>query len=265
MHPDDRTALLLTLNTILANTQEAATQASNANSDTTTIRNDLDTLLVSTAGAETDRAAVRTDINEIATNSATARTTATTLESDADALESDFDSLVAQIDAHVDSFLSADCKANLIDVPVLTLDSDGFYVVPTQGLLGSLQTFLDAKKEVTQVIKVVGADYLLVQPTIVANVGVIQGYSEATIRSQVEAAFLGVLKNRLFGAPLNLSELYGPTAPDSGAIDGVSFINILITAPALKLDSDGNLDIASFEVVTRGTFAITSEIDEGTV
>lgn len=265
MDATDRTDLLKTLNTILANTTEAATQAGLANSDTTTIRNELDALLVSAAGAETDRAAIRVDIDEIATDSTTARTTATTLESDADALETDFDSLVTQIDAHVGAFLSADCKANLIDVPVLTLDSDGFYVTPTQGLLGSLQTFLDAKKEVTQVVKVVGADYLLVQPTIVANVGVIQGFSEATIRSQVEAAFLGVLKNRVFGAPLNLSELYGPTAPDSGAIEGVSFINISITAPALKLDTDGNLEVFDFEVVTRGTFTITSEIDEGTV
>jgi hypothetical protein len=265
VHADDRAYLLKTLNTALANTQEAATQAGTANSDTTTIRNELDTLLVSSADAEAQRAVIRTAVDEIAVDSATVRTTAVTLESDAEALEDNFDALITAIDTHVDSFLSADCKVNLIDVPVLTLDSDGFYVAPTQGLLASLQKFLDAKKEVTQVVKVVGANSLLVLPTIVANVGVIQGYSESSIRSQVEAAFLGVLKNRAFGAPLNLSELYGPTSPDSGSIEGVSFINISITEPSTKLDPDGNLEVEDFEVVTRGTFSISSEIDAGTV
>jgi hypothetical protein len=265
LHADDRDYLLKNLNTVLANSQEAAIQASTANSDTTTIRQDMDNLIETKGTGETLRASIRTDIDGIETDSATIRTTMTTLLADSVASEDNFDSLVAQIDAHVDSFLSADCKANLIDVPVLTLDSDGFYVAPTQGLLTSLQRFLDAKKEVTQVIKVVGADYLLARPTIVANIGVIQGYSESSIRSQVEATFLGVLKARAFGAPLNLSELYGPTSPSSGVIEGVSFINISITEPSGSLDSDGNLNVELFEVVTRGTMTITSEIDQGTV
>jgi hypothetical protein len=265
LHATDRDYLLKNLNTILANAQESAVQASTANADTTTIRQDMDNLLETKGTGETLRASVRADIDGIATDSTTIRTTMTTLLADSVAIEDNFDSLIAQVDAHVDSFLSADCKANLIDVPVLTLDSDGFYVAPTQGLLTSLQRFLDAKKEVTQVIKVVGADYLLVRPTIVSNVGVIQGYSESSIRSQVEAAFLGVLKARAFGAPLNLSELYGPTSPASGSIEGVSFINISITEPSGNLDSGGNLDVELFEVVTRGTLTITSEIDAGTV
>ena len=265
LHATDRDYLLKNLNTVLANAQESAIQASTANADTTTIRQDMDNLIETKGTGETLRASIRTDIDGIATDSTTIRATMTTLLVDSVALEDNFDSLLAQVDAHVDSFLSADCKANLIDVPVLTLDSDGFYVAPTQGLLTSLQRFLDAKKEVTQVIKVVGADYLLVRPTITANVGVIQGYSESSIRSQVEAAFLSVLKARAFGAPLNLSELYGPTSPASGTIEGVSFINILITEPSGSLDSGGNLNVEQFEVVTRGTLTITSEIDAGTV
>jgi hypothetical protein len=166
------------------------------------------------------------------------------------------------VEVHVDSFLSNECKSNLIEVPVLTLDSEGFYVVPTNGLQKSLQAYLDGAKEVTQVVKVTGVSSLLVAADISVLVGVLTGYNEATVRSQVEAAILNVLRKRAFGNKLRLSELYAPVAPelDNVPIEGVEYVNIEITGPTDHLDVDGGLAVSEYEVVTRGTISVTSEV-----
>ena len=171
-------------------------------------------------------------------------------------------SQTSDVATHVDSFLSNECKSNLIEVPVLTLDSEGFYVVPTLGLQKSLQAYLDNAKEVTQVVKVTGVSSLLVAADVSCLVGVLTGYNEATVRSQVEAAILGVLKGRAFGAKLRLSELYAPTAPEAGdvPIEGVEYVHIEITGPADHLDTDGGLKASDYEVITRGTITVTSEV-----
>ena len=165
---------------------------------------------------------------------------------------------------HVDAFLSNECQSNLVEVPVLTLDSEGFYVVPTIGLQQSLQGYLDARKEVTQVVKVTGASNLLVAAEITALVGILSGFNEATVRSQVEAEILGVLRGRKFGATLRLSELYAPIAPEADdiKIDGVEYVNIAIVGPSVLVDVDGNLPAEDFEVVTRGTITVSSVVVE---
>ena len=67
-----------------------------------------------------------------------------------------------------------------------------------------------------------------------------------------------VLKNREFNQPLRLSSpdtgdgLYDLTNP----IDGIDYVNIEITGPVGKLDTEGNLIPAELEVITKGTVTI---------
>ena len=214
--------------------------------------------------SETLRAAIRVSLDDIETEAGVIGVTATTLKDDVEDIGVETASLTVDVSNHVDSFLSNECKSNLVEVPVLTLDSEGFYVVPTLGLQRSLQSYLDQKKEVTQVVKVIGASNLLVEADITVLVGILTGFNEATVRSQVEAEILGVLRGRKFGSALRLSELYAPVAPDDEAsdIDGVEYANIKIVGPASRVDVDGNLPINDFEVVTRGTITVTSEVVE---
>lgn len=163
--------------------------------------------------------------------------------------------LTYDINQHVNAFLSADCKANLVLVPVLTVDADGFYVVPTNGLMKSLQTYLDKNKEVSQVVKVTGASDYLVPANLDVKCGILTGFVQATVIAQVQAALLGVLRGRSFGATLNLDELYGPIAPSTGSIQGLHSVNIKITNATV--DVDGNLPVTSSQVVTRGTMNVT--------
>lgn len=211
-------------------------------------------------GAKGYRESIRTNTQQVeaATNTATAAVE--TLSSDVAAIDNTFSDLADEIYAHVDSFLSSDCRANLVEVPVLTLDSDGFYAVPTISLMKALQAWLDSKKEVTQVVKVVGDGSVLIRADIYVDIGVYPGYVEGTIRSQVEAAILGVLRGRRFGDDLQLSELYWVVQPETSGIAGIEHVNIEITGPAGKVDSQGNLVAAQYEVITRGTITVVSTV-----
>jgi len=245
-----------------ARNSEVTTQAGTILANTTSITTELDVINAKADSSETLRASIRTDIDSIETSNTSLKSTATTLDTDIDDISDDVTTLTTDISDHVDSFLSNECQSNLIEVPVLTFDSEGFYVVPTIGLQSSLQRYLDAAKEVTQVVKVTGASNLLVAASITAHVGILTGFNESSVRSQVEAEILGVLRGRKFGVTLRLSELYAPIAPapDDVKIDGVDFVNIKIVGPVTLIDSDGNLPVQDFEVVTRGTITVTSEV-----
>lgn len=255
-----KTALTDMVNVIKVKAQKADTESTSAASTLGTISTDAGTIITAHVNADILRQDIRDRVDLLTADTTGFNVAVLDLKTGVSLLESDVSAYADAIQAHVDGFLSADCKANLVEVPVLTKDSDGFYVVPTIGLMRSLQAYLDAKKEVTQVVKVVGASNLLVAADVSVHVGVLPGFPQATIRSQVEASVLNVLKNRVFGDNLDLSELYWPISPEAGRIDGIDFINVKITGPSLKIDSgSGTLVVGENEVVTKGVIAVTSE------
>jgi len=262
----DRDALLNVINRASAQNTEVATQTSAISSDVTTIISSLDEIDANADTAEVRRSGIRADVDQVSASSGTARTAVVTLGSDISGIDNDISTSLSEIDDHVDGFLSSECQSNLIEVPVLTLDSEGFYVVPSNGLQQSLQRYLESAKEVTQVVRVVGASNLLVAADINVTVGILSGYNAATIRSQVEAEILDVLRGRRFDADLRLSDLYAPVAPEPGriTISGVEWVNIKIVGPVGRVDSDGNLPVSEYEVVTRGTITVTSVVVEET-
>lgn len=165
---------------------------------------------------------------------------------------------------HVDGFLSDDCKANLVQVPILTRDVDGFLTEPPIALMRSLERFLNARKEVTQVVEVVSGGPYLVRADIVALLGILDGYVQATVISNVRKALDDLLRVRPFGKSLRLSDLYAAIVPNPATgqkgVDGVSYANFEITGPALYLDASGNLIIEQKRVVTKGVVTLTGEV-----
>jgi hypothetical protein len=162
---------------------------------------------------------------------------------------------------HVDLMLAADCKTNLITVPILVLDAAGFFAAPSEGLIRSLKTYLDARKEITQVVEVVSGEPFLVYTDLTIRVGMVEGYSLSVAESSVRAVVDNVLRQRAFGANLYLEEVYKAIRNN---IVGLSFVNVKITSPSAKLDVDGNLIITRTEVVTRGTVTVTTEVAPAT-
>lgn len=171
----------------------------------------------------------------------------------------------AGIDAHLDRVLASDCKANLVTVPILTRDAGGFYTAPSTGLIDSLQSYLDARKEVTQTVAVTSGENYLIPAVVRARVGVFSNYSLAVVKTAVESAIEGVLRDRQFGVALYESDLDDVILQ----IEGVAFINARLeghldtdgsTILLGRLDADGNLIIEDSEVITRGTITVTTEV-----
>jgi uncharacterized phage protein gp47/JayE len=150
-----------------------------------------------------------------------------------------------------------------VTVPILTLDSSGFYVGPSLGLRISLQSYLEARKAVTQTVEVVSGVDLLVYAVLRVQVAVRSGYSEAVVRLAATAALDTLLKGRKFGVSLYRSDIVDAVL----AVDGVAYVNPVIeghytaqnpTVVAGKLDSFGNLLVSENEVVTKGTVDVTT-------
>lgn len=167
---------------------------------------------------------------------------------------------LAQIEAHVDSILSADCKANLVSVPILARNSTGFYAVPSIGLIQSLQAYLTARKEVTQTVVVSSGEDFLVYPVLTVRFGIRRGVSAAIAKASVSAAVDGVLRDRKFGQSLYISDLINVIR----VLNGVLFVNVDIAGAVVggstfvsQLDSSGNLIITTGQVITKGSVGVT--------
>jgi hypothetical protein len=165
---------------------------------------------------------------------------------------------------HVDAFLAADCQANLVQVPILTRDVDGFLAEPPIALMRSLEAYLEERKEVTQVVEVVSGGPYLVAADITGTIGIRDGYVQATVLSNVRKALDDLLRVRPFGKSLRLSDLYASIVPDPSTgqkgVDGIMYAIFRITGPALLIDGDGNLVIEAKQVVTKGTVTLTGQV-----
>ena len=167
---------------------------------------------------------------------------------------------------HVDEWLARDCNANLVTVPILALDTGGFYAAPSVALQREVQEYLDSRKEVTQTVKVTSGEDYLVEAVVRIRLGVLSGNSLQVAQTAAEAAIDAVLRGRAFGEALYVEELYDAldvldetTKFQNATIEG--HLNGAGTATLTsKLDDDGNLIIEETEVVTKGSVTVTTEV-----
>lgn len=202
----------------------------------------------------------------IGTASSNARTDTNTLTTLDDGTDTAVAAAEEGINTHFDKVLSADCKANLVTVPILVRDAGGFYQAPSNGLIDSLQAYLDARKEVTQTVAVTSGENFLLPAVVWVRVGVLSGYAESVVKTAVESVIDGVLRDRKFGQSLYESDL------DDVIIDvaGVGFVNarirgyldvdgVTVLTYSPPMDVDGNLITAESQIITRGTVDVVTE------
>ena len=174
------------------------------------------------------------------------------------------------ISTHVNGFLSADCQANLVSVPILSVDTSGFYAAPSIGLINSLQTYLNGIKEVTQTVVVASGVGFLIPACLTLRIGVDVGTSLSVTQATATTIVNGLLMGRAFGLSLYLSDLIEPL----DVITGTHFVNVTITGyrpvgnPSIftnLLDENGNLIIAPNQVITLSVddLVINTEVYTG--
>ncbi len=230
--------------------------------DVETVGTDLETAGTKLLLAEAARAEILAEIGEDDDTTGLRLAVATVDASTATfigLINEDLDGIVD----HVDKLLSADCTANLVSVPILSRDASGFYAAPSISLIQSLQTHLDARKEVTQTVKVTSGAPFLVPAQLAVRVGLLPGFSAAVQQKAVEAVVDAVLRDRKFGHSLAVSDVDQPIK----TVRGVDFVNVQILGHTTtfgldsgKLDGSGNLVIARTEVVTKGVVTVSMEL-----
>ena len=108
-----------------------------------------------------------------------------------------------------------------------------------------------------------GGPYL-VAATILGTIGVIEGFVEATVLSNVRKAIDDLLRVRPFGKNLRLSDIYSAVVPDPSTgrsgVEGVRHAVFEITGDINFLDADGNLIITRKEVITKNSVTLTAVV-----
>ena len=256
----ERSSINTQATTILSSSSTVVAQMGVISDKLNEIGGDLVTTGTFMTLAETDRASINTVIGTKipATGSYASLVNIDAVVNDTSV---EVEALTTAIFTHVDAFLASDCQANLVSVPILSKNGAGFYAAPSLGLIKSLQSFLDARKEVTQTVSVTSGAAALVAAIITIEIGVLQNYSQQVTETSAASAMDGLLKNRVFGVSLYRSNIHQTIL----AIPGVSYVNVTIlgyqdgiTTNTTLNDADGNLVIDSSKVITKGTVSISS-------
>lgn len=162
-----------------------------------------------------------------------------------------------EIFSHVDELLSNDCKANLVEVPILTLDPDGFYIGPSTALIRALQVYLDGRKEPTATLKVYSGETALVEVDVEVVLGVESWVVKPKAAATAETVIDGLLKGRKFGVSLYRSQVTDKLMDE---VSGIGWVNVRLTYPDDPdlIDSYGNLIISMLQVVSKGDVTVTA-------
>ena len=251
----------------LAELQGYLTQASSDNTAADGYADDVLTELDTIDGQVTAGNTAQTAVgSELTTMSPLIVSIQSDLDDIETAVSTNFDTVIdtqmTNIYNHVDSWLSANCNANLVQVPILGRDVDRFLTAPSQALISSLQSYLDERKEVTQVVEVVSGEPYLVAAVIEGTIGVERGYVLATVLSQANAIIDDILRERTYDDDLYVSDIATSLAVDprkgTGGIEGLKYANVAITGPTAFLDASGNLIVGEKYVITKGTVTLSA-------
>ena len=155
-----------------------------------------------------------------------------------------------------DEIYSAACKANLVEVQILTEDATGRYIAPTVGLAQALKAELDSMKESTVQILVFDGSRNLFAVNCSVAIKVLDGYDTVVVSNTVKLGVEDHLLNRQYGDSVRISDVYAIVE----AVEGVKYSHVNFTVPTspTKVNpTTGDVDIDPDEVVTLGTVTVT--------
>jgi hypothetical protein len=162
--------------------------------------------------------------------------------------------LVNTLETHLDGILSDECGPNVVSVPIVTFDSDGFYVAPPVGLQRAFEAYIRERCEPSVIFRVVDGSQNLIRPALRLTFELLPGFSALQIKAGLEAALLNNLRGRLFGEDVVLDDLYEACT----VVPGIAKLEVRITgfAGGQVGDAsirDGHLLVEQRALVTRPT------------
>lgn len=179
----------------------------------------------------------------------------------------DVANIVTNFKNYLDFQYSDTCRTNTVQVSILSKTGSNRYTSPSLLLMEDLRVHLEDINDIVHVVSVVDGSDRIVETDI--EVEILVGFN-FVVDDVIERARLalekdddqpyGLLILREYSDNLYLSDLY-KAIRDNQETDGeIEYMNIRITDPTDKLDSDGNLilDSKRQEVIQPGTITITS-------
>jgi len=168
--------------------------------------------------------------------------------------------ITTRLASYVDSILSSNCSANVVNAQILSADSVGRYVPAPVGLARNLATFLNgiAESTVEAVVTDGSINLLAVDATI--GIKIISTITNDALRNEIKDnvrnAVQTLLLGREFGDSLRIGDLYQTVE----GVDGVDYSHIALVVrnnigddiSSSRLNQFGDLEIQEFEVITMG-------------
>lgn len=205
-------------------------------------------VLVDTTGAlAVELIAQQSEIATLAAPIADITAQGTAMDAAATTLEANVDPILTAMQARVGELFDNSCRSNLVQVPILSVDTDGEYIAPPSGLMASLQVFLDTKKEVTQLVEVIDGSIGLLPTDISVSVKVDPAYVGDEVTSAIDATVRGLMRGRDYAAPLYISDVYRYVRSCS---DGITYAFVLLNGSSANIVPDPT------QILVLGTLSI---------
>lgn len=171
---------------------------------------------------------------------------------------------VNDILVYLDETYADGCKANTVQVSVLSEDANRRYVDPSASLLLDLKTYLAARKDAVHSLSVIsGTAFVInadvrieckISPNAVRD-DVITAVQDAVTKSDVEP--YGLLVKRTYNKSLFNSEIYNRIRSAVSERELPEF-NVIIVGPIANLDARGNLICPDGYVIQAGNVTVAS-------
>ncbi len=249
-------ALATEINTLAAEIASLSTSIQGLNTNIEAQNEGISVSLATLPTVKTELETISTLITNTTNTSSASLLTITNSVSDIssslDTYDDDINSACTTISDHFDEHWSP-TNANIVTVPILVKDSDGYYAAPTNGLMRALKEHLDERKDVTHTVNVISGAGSLVGATVTVYVKVTRNYVVSTVLSQVTAKVNELLKDREYGIGLRLQDIYDIKED----VSGIDYMNVTL-GPSSYVDVYGNLTIDDDKIITRGTVTVTA-------
>jgi hypothetical protein len=169
------------------------------------------------------------------------------------------------LESYLDTVISGECKANIVQCKILTLDANDDYAPPTQALCTAVKAYFDPLKIITTTCSVVSGYRDLIAVNITIKIEVERNFLYAKVRPLVDAVVTPLLKKRDYNVPLLVSTLYRTIVPFNGVggVTGVASAIVKITDttwkdpsntdPVVMPNADGDLIPPDGTAIVRGT------------
>jgi hypothetical protein len=224
---------------------------------TTTLSSVTSTIsLVETSTTEvgTHRASIEGAMTSIDTEAAASKTRADALSSLGETARETVTNAFFFLRSHLDEVLDGDGFSNVISVSILSVDQNDDYTAPSNGLIRSLETYLQERCDVAHVVRVSSGADALVSADITVEFRALTGFIFSQVQGQIDARIRTLLKRRAFGDDLYISQVY----EEVQSVPGVDVCNVTIACEEVSVDGHQNLIISQEQVIVPGTILIQS-------